>query len=156
MEEIISQEVIERFLNGEDPEEYIVGIEYDYATNKIFKVIQDPVKGKIIKEDSFQPFLWVADLAGLDFYKNSKSMQKRKMAEHGILIEKLETGGNERLENGMKFLVKSIKGYSDLMSFFRFGGINPWGENYKHLFTILSPVEQFLVQKKKRLFKGLE
>ena len=33
------------------------------------------------------------------------------MGEFGILIEKLETGGNERLESGQKFLVKSIKGY---------------------------------------------
>lgn len=156
MEEIISQEVIEGFLNGEDPEQYIVGIEYDYQTNSIFKIIQDPEKGKVIKKDTLTPFLWTSDLTGLNFYKNSKSLQKQKMAEHGIIIEKLETGGDERLENGMKFLVKSIKSYTDLINFFRFGGINPWGENYKQYFTILSPVEQYLVQKKKRLFKGID
>ena len=156
MEEIISQEVIEAFLNGEDPEQYIVGVEYDYPTNSIYKIIQDPEKGKIIKQDSFTPFLWVGDLTGLGFYKDSKAMQKKKMGEHGIIIEKLDTYGDERLENGMKFLVKSIKSYSDLVNFFKYGGINPWGENYKQYFTLLSPVEQYLVQKKKRLFKGLD
>lgn len=156
MSEVISQEVIENFLHGSDPEEYIVGVEYDYPTNTIFKVIQDPEKGKIIKSDTFTPFLWVGDLTGLGFYKNSKAIQKREMAKYGILIEKLETHGNERLENGMKYLVKSIKGYTDLLNFFRFGGIDPWGDKFKPLFTILSPVEQYLVQKKKRLFKGIE
>lgn len=157
MKEVISQEVIENFLNGGDDEKYIVGIEYDYPTNTIFKIIQDPEKGKIIKPDtSFTPFIWVGDLSGLGFYNNSKSLQKKRMGEFGILIEKLETHGNERLENGMKFLVKSIKSYTDLISFFRMGGINPWDENFRQYFTVLNPVEQYLIQKKKRLFKGIE
>ena len=156
MKEVISQEVIENFLNGGDPEEFIVGVEYDYPTNKIYKIIQDPIQGKIIKEDTFTPFMWVGDLSGLNFYGNSKSIQKKRMGEFGILIEKLETGGNERLEAGMKFLVKSIKSYTDLISFFRMGGLNPWDEKVRQHFTILSPVEQYLIQKRKRLFKGID
>lgn len=156
MQEVISQEVIENFLNGWDPEQFIVGVEYDYRTNKIYKIIQDPEKGKIVKEDTFTPFLWVSDLNGLNFYQNNKSIQKKKMGEYGILIEKLETHGNERLEAGMSYLVKSIKGYTELINFFRQGGIDPWGEKFKQYFTLLSPVEQYLIQKKKRLFKGID
>jgi DNA polymerase elongation subunit (family B) len=156
MKEVISQEVIESFLNGGDPEEFIVGVEYDYPSNKIYKIIQDPIQGKIIREDSFTPFMWVGDLSGLNFYGNSKSIQKKRMGEFGILIEKLETGGNERLEAGMKYLVKSIKSYTDLISFFRMGGLNPWDEKCRQFFTILSPVEQYLIQKRKRLFKGID
>jgi len=156
MSEVISQEVIESFLNGWDSEEYIVGVEYDYKTNKIYKVIQDPERGKIIKTDTLVPFLWVGDLSGLNFYQNNKSLQKKKMGEYGIMIEKLDTHGNERLENGMTYLVKSMKGYTELVNFFRQGGIDPWGEKTKQYFTILSPVEQFLIQKKKRLFKGID
>jgi DNA polymerase elongation subunit (family B) len=133
-----------------------VGVEYDYPSNKIYKIIQDPEQGKIIREDSFTPFMWVGDLSGLNFYGNSKSIQKKRMGEFGILIEKLETGGNERLEAGMKYLVKSIKSYTDLISFFRMGGLNPWDEKCRQFFTILSPVEQYLIQKKKRLFKGID
>jgi DNA polymerase elongation subunit (family B) len=156
MQEVISQEIIENFLNGADPEEYIVGVEYDYKTNQIFKIIQDPIKGKVVKIDSLTPFLWVGDLSELNFYKGSKSLQKKKMSEYGILIEKLDTHGNDRLESGMKFLVKSLKGYTELLNFFRNGGIDPWGEKTKQYFTMLSPVEQYLIQKKKRLFKGIE
>ena len=35
---MISQEEIESFLNGNDPEEHIVAIEYDWATEYIFKI----------------------------------------------------------------------------------------------------------------------
>ena len=156
MKEVISQEIIENFLNGGDSEQYIVGVEYDYKTNKIYKIIQDPDKGKIIKEDTFTPFLWVGDLSNLNFYNKSKFTQKKKMGEFGILIEKLETHGNDRLLNGMTHIVKSIKGYTELINFFKFGGINPWDDESKQSFTILSPVEQYLIQKKKRLFKGIE
>ena len=156
MAEVISQETIEGFLNGWDPEEFIVGVEYDYRTNKIYKIIQDPEKGKVIKEDTIVPFLWVGDLTGFNFYQNSKVLQKKKMGEYGILIEKLETHGNERLELGMTHLVKCMKGYTELINFFKQGGIDPWGEKTKQLFTILNPSEQYLIQKKKRLFKGIE
>ena len=156
MKEVISQKVVEDFLNGEDPEEFIVGVEYDYKTNTIFKIIQDPEKGKIIKQDTIVPFLWVGDLTGFNFYQNQKTLQKKKMAEYGILIERLETYGNKRLENGLCYLVKSIKGYTELINFFKQGGIDPWGEKYKQYFQILNPAEQYLIQKKKRLFKGIE
>jgi len=156
MKEVISQEVIENFLNGGDDEKYIVGVEYDYPTNSISKIIQDPIKGKIVKTDSFVPFLWVGDLSNLNFYGNSKATQKKMMGKYGILIEKLETQGNERLELGMKFLVKSIKSYTDLINFFKTGGLDPWGENDRKHFAVLSPVEQYLVQTKKRLFKGID
>ena len=156
MKEVISQEVIEGFLNGGDDEMYIVGVEYDYPTNTIWKIIQDPIEGKIIKSDTFTPFIWVGDLTGLNFYNNSKAMQKKRMGEFGILIEKLDTHGNERLENGMTHIVKSIKSYTDLISFFRMGGLNPWDEKVRQHFTVLNPVEQYLIQKKKRLFKGID
>ena len=156
MIESISQETIEEFLNGSDPEQYIVGVEYDYPTNAIYKIIQDPIKGKIVKKDKFRPFLWCGDLTQLNFYKGNKSEQKKMMGEYGILIEKLNTGGNQRMERGHKFMIKSIKTYTHLINFFKKGGIDPWADKYKSFFTILSPVEQYLVQTKKRLFKGID
>jgi DNA polymerase elongation subunit (family B) len=156
MPEVISQEVIEKFLNGADPEEFIVGIEYDYRTNTIYKIIQDPIKGKIVKQDTLIPFLWVGDLTALNFYQGSKSLQKKKMAEYSIIIEPLQTYDDIRLENGLRYIVKSLKGYTELLNFFKQGGIDPWGEKTKQYFQILNPAEQYLIQKKKRLFKGID
>jgi len=153
---MINSEEIEAFLHGNDPEEFIVAIEYDYRDNCIYKIKEIPGKGKEIRKDTFTPFAWVGDLKNLKFYNDSKGAQKEAMTKYGIIIEKLETHGNERLEKGLTFLVKSMKGYRELIQFFRDGGCDPWGDKSKDKITLLSPVEQYLVSKEKRLFKGFE
>ena len=153
---MISTEEIESFLHGNDPEEFIVAIEFDYASNSIYKIKEIPGKGKEIRKDTFIPFAWVGDLRNLNFYSNSKESQKAAMTKYGIMIEKLETHGNDRLEKGMTFMVKSLKGYRELIQFFRDGNLDPWGEKGKDKIMILPPVEQYLISKEKRLFKGFE
>jgi DNA polymerase elongation subunit (family B) len=153
---MITQEEVKSFLEGADPEKYIVSVEFDYADDSIYKIIEDPIKGKMIKRDTFIPFAWVGDLKNLNFYQGSKALQKEAMTKCGIVIDKLKTGNNQRLENGLKFMVKSLKGYRHLINFFKEGGLDPWGEKTKDLILILSPVEQYLIQKEKRLFKGYE
>lgn len=151
-----TNEEIQQFLEGNDPEKHIVAIEFDYVTDSIFKIKEVPGQGKSIHKDTFIPFAWVGDLHGLNFYGSSKAAQKEAMSKHKIVIEKLETHGDERLEKGLTFMVKCLNGYRSLIQFFRDGGIDPWGENTKDLIMILPPVEQYLIQKEKRLFKGYE
>ena len=153
---MISQEEIKSFLEGNDPEEHIVAIEFDYVTDSIYKIKEIPGQGKIIKKDTFTAFAWVGDLRGLNFYSSSKDQQKSAMTKYGIVIDKLETEGNERLEQGLKFMVKSLKGYRTLIQFFRDGGLDPWSERAKDLILVLPPVEQYLISREKRLFKGYE
>ena len=158
---MITAEEIESFLHGNDPEEFIVSIEYDYVKDTIYKIKEDPKKGKSIQREDFIPFAWVGNLQGLNFYQGSKALQKEAMTKHKIIIEKLRTTHddgtpNERLENGLKYLVKCLNGYRSLIQFFREGGLDPWGENTKDLIAVLPPVEQFLISKEKRLFKGYE
>jgi len=151
---MISQEEIKQFLEGADPEEFITSIEFDYQSDYIYKIKEIPGKGKVIQRDTFVAFAWVGDLRGLNFYQGSKGLQKEAMTKYGIVIDKLETMGDERLERGLTFMVKSLKGYRTLIQFFRDGGLDPWGEKMKDKILMLPPVEQFLVQKEKRLFKG--
>jgi len=153
---MISQEEIKTFLEGNDPEEFIVSVEFDYASGSIYKIKEIPGQGKVIQKDSFIAFAWVGDLRGLNFYQNSKATQKEYMTKYGIVIEKLETRGDDRMEQGLKYMVKSLKGYRTLIQFFRDGGLDPWGDNTKDLIMILPPVEQYLIQREKRLFKGYE
>lgn len=162
---MISQEIIEQFLQGADPEEHIVSLEYDYKDGRIHKIIQHPEHGKQVKSDTFIAFAWVGDLSKINFYKGDKSAQKAAMTHNGIFIKKLRTDGNERLERGMKYLVQSTKSYQALVQFFKNGGLDPWerkderkkgSKNASEFITILSPVEQYLIAKKKRLFKGFD
>ena len=148
-----TNEEIQQFLEGNDPEKHIVAIEFDYVTDSIFKIKEVPGQGKSIHKDTFIPFAWVGDLHGLNFYGSSKAAQKEAMSKHKIVIDKLETHGDERLEKGLTFIVKSLNGYRSLIQFFRDGGIDPWSENAKDLIMVLPPVEQYLIQKEKRLFK---
>ena len=151
-----TNEDIQNFLEGGDPEKYIVAIEFDYVTDSIFKIKEIPGEGKSIQKDTFIPFAWVGDLHGLNFYNSSKAHQKEAMSKHKIVIEKLDTHNHERLEKGLTFMVKSLNGYRSLIQFFRDGGLDPWGDKAKDLIMILPPVEQYLIQKEKRLFKGYE
>jgi DNA polymerase elongation subunit (family B) len=153
---MISQEEIKTFLEGNDPEEFIVAVEFDYVSDSVYKIKEIPGQGKVIQKDSFIAFAWVGDLRGLNFYQNSKAAQKEYMTKYGIVIEKLETKGNDRMEQGLKYMVKSLKGYRTLIQFFRDGGLDPWSERAKDLIMILPPVEQYLIQREKRLFKGYE
>ena len=113
---MINEEEIKSFLEGNDPEEYIVASEFDYVSDSIYKIKEEPGKGKTIQKDTFTAFAWVGDLRGLNFYQSSKALQKEGMSKHGIMIEKLRTTHddgvvNDRLEYGLKFMVKSLKGF---------------------------------------------
>ena len=153
---MIDEEVIKSFLEGNDPEEFIVAVEFDYASDSIYKIKEIPGKGKEIRKDTFIPFCWVGDLHNMGFYQNSKGLQKEAMTKHGIVIEKLDTHGDPRMEKGLTFIVKSLKGYRHLIQFFREGGADPWGEKFRDKILILPPVEQYFISKEKRLFKGYE
>ena len=76
------------------------------------------------------------------------------MTKHGITIDKLDTHGDERLERGMTFIVKSLKGYRELIQSLEKVGVTRRGEKTKDKIIVLPPVEQYLISKEKRLFKG--
>ena len=101
---MIPAEEIEEFLKGSDPEQYIVSVEFDYVSDSIYKIIEDPIKGKIVKRDTFIPFAWVGDLRGLNFYQGSKGLQKEAMSKYGIVIDKL-----------LKSLIVSDIDYNELL-----------------------------------------
>ena len=87
---MITKEEIKSFLEGNDPEEHIVSIEFDYQSDHIYKIKEIPGKGKSIVRDSLIAFAWVGDLRGLNFYQNSKALQKEAMSKYGIMIEKIK------------------------------------------------------------------
>ena len=51
---MIDPQEIESFMHGNDPEEFIVAIEFDYASNSIYKIKEIPGKGKEIRKDQIE------------------------------------------------------------------------------------------------------
>ena len=45
-QEMIDQKEIKEFLEGNDPEEHIVAVEFDYASDSIYKIKEIPGKGR--------------------------------------------------------------------------------------------------------------
>ncbi len=54
----ISSDKIDSFLQGTDPQKYIVAIEAEYGTPKVTLIINDPETGKRQEDHGFKPFLW--------------------------------------------------------------------------------------------------
>jgi len=146
---------VEKFLYGSDPTERIVNIEYDYATNQIYLIIEDEKTGLIgMKKTQLRPFLWSKNLQKLNFYNGDKKLLSRKMAQYQIKAEPLQTMGDPRNENGYKYLISSTGTWNSLLQFFREGGLDAMKD--KDNFQYLPPVEQYLIYTGKRLFKGFK
>lgn len=154
-------EDIKLFLEGHDPEKYIVAVELDQTgdwsvdeSNRVYTFIDDPKKGKMIKTQKFTPFLWTKSLKGSGFYGDDVERMRKEAKKYGIFTEKLRTDDDSRLEDGFKFLVKSTGTYRDLLNFFKRGGLDPWKR--RDMIQMVQPIEQFMIQTGKRLFKGCE
>jgi DNA polymerase elongation subunit (family B) len=159
---MVSPEQIESFLQGTDPQNYIVAIEAIYfGKPEVSVIVNDPETGKRIETHPFHPFLWFREEITQVMYGGKRQAIMDACQKHGIKIKKLRTHddtGNipERMENGFKFMATSKKSYNDLINFFREGGIDIRSEDFKPYFVIFSPVEQYMIQSGKRLFKGIE
>ena len=79
---MISPEEIQEFLEGADPEEHIVSVEYDYATDAVYKIKEIPLlntmpsKPKMInKNKHITPFI-VFDLSPVKIRAKIKKNSK--------------------------------------------------------------------------------
>jgi len=154
--------VIEKFLEGTDPQKYIVGVEAVYDKPIVTLVINDrDTDTKYLEEHRYKPFLWFKEDITTVIYGGSKTKIREAAARHGIKMVKLRTANDDgftpvRLQNGYKFLATCTKSYNELINFFKFGGVDPFSKEYQKNFVMFSPTEQFLIQTGKRLFKGID
>jgi DNA polymerase elongation subunit (family B) len=127
----------------------------------------------------YEPFIYIKDLKklGVELYPDKNKDGGRefndKIEKYGIKIKKLETGKQERLENGYCYMITSNKSYSSIISFLREGGLDIYEKTYDdngkiikdsndrviypnldYVFS-LKHQEQFLVSTGIRLYKGL-
>lgn len=164
----ISEEQINSFLNGRDPQTGIIAIECGYNDSEVSIIYrQFPTLEKRIKTASFEPFLW-AKISGsrkLFIDKNTKEQDKRllkkKMDEYcisakGLNIYSEEGKTTERLENGYRvlFTVTKKMSYNRFLQFFKEGGVDIFDDSKD--FIQVSPIEQYMIRSGKRMFKGFE
>jgi len=157
----VSNERIEEFLEGSDPQKYIVSIEASYSEPMVTLVINDPEIGKYTEDVKFKPFLWFKEEIGSLLYNRNKKLRLEMGTKYGVTIKRLKTANSDgfspkRLQNGYKYMAICTKSYNHLVRFFKDGGFDVFDKEFRENFVMFSPVEQFMIQTGKRLFKGVE
>ena len=168
----ISTDRVNQFLNGHDPMERIITIECGYDEDEVSIVYVDSKGIKRIRKDAFKPFIWVKNSAATRLFNGDRKQIKSKMRQYGISVKQLITtmtgeAVSDRLESGYKYLfyAKDKMSYSKFQRFFTEGGV-PIHERPKkgelvqqqsnREFMGVTPVEQYMIESGKRLFKGYE
>ena len=166
----ITSEVVNTFLNGHDPMEHIITIECAFDEDQVSIIYVDQKGVKRIKKDDFKPFVWVKHSAAIRLFNGNKAKLRSTMRRYGISVKALITSkegetANERLENGYKYLFYATRKMSNkiFQVFFQEGGV-PLQERKKTSaptesnkeFLTVTPVEQYMIQTGRRLFKGYE
>jgi DNA polymerase elongation subunit (family B) len=157
----ISNEVIENFLQGSDPQKYIVAIEAGYSEPTVTLVINDPETGKRLEPHPFKPFLWFKKDITEVLYGGKRLKTIEAAKSYGVKITELRTSNSEgfspdRLEHGYKYMATCNKSYNDLIHFFKAGGVDVFNKDFSKNFVMFRADEQFLIQTGKRLFKGMD
>ena len=166
----ITSEVVNTFLNGHDPMEHIITIECAYDEDKVSIIYVDKNGIKRIKKDDFKPFAWVKHSAAIRLFDGNKTKLRSAMRGYGIAVKALITSKegeepNERLENGYKYLFYATRRMSNkvFQMFFQEGGVplqerkktsTPTESNKEYM--VVTPVEQYMIQTGRRLFKGYD
>ncbi len=144
-------------LEGKNDFKGLVSLEVTSENNKAYLFVRENGK-KSIKEMTYQPFLFMADMKkmGVTLYQNDAQRKKRAMEKHSIRIETLKTLNIPRLEEGYPFIVKSLHSFKAIQSFFKEGGVDIYSEKYKKFFLIPRKQDMFMMEHGIRMFKGMD
>ena len=163
----ITSEMVNSFFNGHDTMEHIITIECDYMDDKVSIVYVNEKREKRVKRDDFKPFAWVKNSACVRMFGGNRGTLRRKMKEAGINVKELitrteDSADSERLSNGYKYIFYSTRKmpYTRFLNFFSEAGTPVYEKKKEDIgggskeFMVISPVEQYMIQTGKRLFKG--
>ena len=177
----ITNDVINTFIEGTDPQLRIVNLEYKYTDDKIKVYYRDANDVKHYKMEPFYPFVWATRRACLKLCGGDRPEVQRLLREYGIEIKTLDTKNNEGevvpeiAEEGYIFMfqAKHPMSYQRFSKFFKEAG-NPLYSKSKdddnieeeesinvsksddRQYLVVTPQEQFMIANGKRFFKGYE
>ena len=92
---IITQEEIYKFLEGRDPQERIINLDYQAGNDYITVIYRDENDQRCKHKDPFYPFLWATKDACLKLAGNDRKGLLDRMNKYGIACKKLDTNNIE-------------------------------------------------------------
>ena len=169
----ISQEDIEKFIEGRDPQKRIVNLEYKYHEDFVTVVYRNESDQKCKIKQPFYPFCWATLAACKRLCHGDKDKLVRLMNQYAIGVKKLsQTNINgevrHEFDDGYLFMffAKKAMSYSRFLNFFKECDNPVYSKNKEDELTkskseskqylIVTPQEQFLISTGKRFFKGYD
>ena len=163
-----SNEEVDAFLKGTDPQEHIIKIECGYDDDKATIIWRDENFQKHYSLQDFYPFCWAKQEAGRLMFGGNRTKLKLEMQSYGIGCKGLTVANEngevpERMANGYRVLFYATKAMSnkEFSRFFDKAGVplkpKERDKTYgKSLYKTCAPNEQFMIATGKRLFKGYD
>ena len=163
-----SNEEVDAFLKGSDPQEHIIKIECGYDDTKATIIWRDENFVKHYSQEPFYPFCWAKQEAGRLMFGGNRTTLKLEMQAYGITCKGLIVANEEgevpeRMENGYRVLFYATRPMSntEFTRFFDKAKVPLRPKTYdktygKNLYKTVAPNEQFMIATGKRLFKGYE
>ena len=172
----ITHEEIYTFLEGRDPMERIVNLDYQSNNDYMTVIYRNENDQKCRHKDPFYPFLWATHEACLKLAGNDRQGLIDRMKKYGITCTKLDINNVngvpcEKMKDGYTFMFKAKvpMSYSKFLKFFKVSG-NPvysdktddkegdsqQNSSTKGQYLVVTPQEQYLIYTGKRFFKGYD
>lgn len=169
----ISQEDIEKFIEGHDPQERIVNLEYSYRDDFVTVVYRNENDQKCRAKEKFYPFCWATLKACKKLCHGDQEELKRLLHSYKIGVKKLSQTSIEGIvrhefDDGYLFMffAKEPMSYNRFLKFFK-DCDNPVFSKDKDAdatkskseskqYLIVTPQEQFMIATGKRFFKGYD
>ena len=168
--EQISPEKISQFMEGCDPEERIVHLEYKYQDDFINVYYRNKDDQKCVSRRDFYPFIWAKLDACLKLCKGDRKELKTLMNKYSIGVKPLSIKNIkgeevEEMMDGYRYMFFAQKpiAYSEFLKFFKDCGFPVYSNDKDKkakkddkLFLAVTPQEQYLISTGKRFFKGYD
>lgn len=163
-----TNEEVEAFLKGTNPQEHIIKIECDFNDDHATVIWRDENFQKHYTKEPFYPFCWAKQEAGRQMFGGNREILKLELQAAGIECKGLAIANSDgdvhpRMQNGYNIMFHAIRPMSNqqFQKFFDKADVpikpkptHPThGKNY---YKTVAPNEQFMIETGKRLFKGYE
>ena len=171
----ISQEEIEKFINGHDPMERIVNLTYKYQDDFITIYYRNENDQKCKTTEPFYPFVWATLHACRKLCHGNKTELMQLMRQFNIGCKKLSNVAidgtvRDEFDDGYMFMffAKSPMSYSTFLNFFKKADNPVYAKKDKDgneiydskldekQYLRVTPQEQFMISTGKRFFKGYD
>ena len=173
-QEQITTDVIKAFLEGHDPQERIVNLEYNYQEDFMKVYYRNEKDQKCVSHQPFLPFLWATHSACIKLCEGDRNALKSLMSKYGIgvkalSIKNIQGKEIESIKDGYTFMffAKRQMSYSRFLAFFKEAKNPVYGKKVddkngptssrsSRQYLCVTPQEQFLISTGKRFFKGYD